>query len=89
MMLHVRPELTHLDKAVSVYPDTGSPYLTTDLIGDSAIRTYHDFADLSPTGTLGDPDLANPEKGSQFFAAAISDLASFIEDFRGWPISEQ
>ena len=89
MMLHVRPELVHLEKAVSVYPDTGSSYLTTDLLGDSAIRTYHDFADLSPTGTLGDPTLANREKGSQFLAAVVSSLAPFIEDFRGWPISEQ
>lgn len=89
MMLHVRPELVRMKSAVSVYPDTGSSYLTTDLLGDSAVRTYHDVIDLSQTGTLGDPSLATPEAGSRFFAAVVGELASFVEDFRGWPVPEQ
>ena len=67
----------------------GSRYLTTDLLGASAVRAYHDFGDLSPSGTLGDPTLATPEKGAAFFAAVARELAAFVEDFRGWAIPER
>ncbi len=86
MVQHIRPDLVRMELAATTYPDPGSRYLTTDLLGGSAVRTYLDFADLSPTGTLGDPSLATPEAGAEFFAAAVDALAAFIEDFRGWTI---
>jgi creatinine amidohydrolase len=89
MMQHIRPDLVQTENAVGVYPDSGSPYLTTDLLGASAIRTYLDFSDLSPTGTLGDPSHASPEAGARFFAAVVEELASFVADFRQWPVPEQ
>jgi creatinine amidohydrolase len=88
MVQHIRPELVKLDRAVGTYPDPGSSYLTTDLIGSQAVRVYHDFGDLSPTGTLGDPSLASPEAGAAFFNACAQALADFISDFRSWRIPE-
>lgn len=88
MVRHIRPELVKMELAVSTYPDPGSRYLTTDLLGGSAVRTYLDFADLSPTGTLGDPSLATPETGARFFEAAVGALAAFVDDFGGWNIPE-
>jgi creatinine amidohydrolase len=84
MMQVVKPETVHIERAKTTYPDPGSAYLTTDLLGGQAVRVYHDFGDLSPTGTLGDPSLASPEAGAKFFAASADALAAFIEDFRGW-----
>jgi creatinine amidohydrolase len=89
MVQHIRPDLVKMERAATTYPDPGSAYLTTDLLGGSAIRTYFDFADLSPTGTLGDPSLATPEAGAKFFEAVVGELAAFVEDFRGWAIAEQ
>jgi creatinine amidohydrolase len=89
MMQHLRLELVDLAKAEVMYPDPGSRYLTTDLIGASAVRTYHDFGDLSPSGTLGDPSLATPEKGARFFEAVAAALARFIEDFACWTIPRE
>jgi creatinine amidohydrolase len=86
MMQHIRPDLVAVDKAKATYPDTGSAYLNTDLLGGSRVRTYHDFADLSESGTLGDPSLATPEAGEKFHAAVVQELAAFIEDFAGWHI---
>lgn len=86
MMMHLRPGLVKIDRAVTHYPDTGSAYLTTDLLGGSQVRTYLDFKDLSPSGTLGDPSFATAEKGAQFFAAATEALAAFLQEFAGWPI---
>ena len=84
MMQHLRPELVDDAAGAALYPDPGSRYLTTDLLGSTPIRTYHDFADLSRTGTFGDPTLASPEKGKQFHAAVVEDLFRFIEDFSAW-----
>lgn len=89
MMQHVRPELVHVEKAATTYPETGSAYLSTDLLEPSRVSTYLDFADLSPTGTLGDPSHAGPDQGERFFAACTQSLADFIRDFIQWPITEE
>jgi creatinine amidohydrolase len=86
LVQHLRPDLVHIERAAGTYPDAGSRYLTTDLIGSQAVRVYHDFADLSASGTLGDPSLASPEAGRLFFDGSVEALAAFIADFRGWPI---
>ena len=86
MMQHIRPELVAIDHAVAMYPDPGSSYLTTDLLGSSVVRTYHDFGDLSESGTLGDPSLASPEKGARFFEAVVAELTKFVDDFGRWKI---
>jgi len=88
MLMHLRPDLAAIDKAEGMYPDPGSPYLTTDLLASSPIRTYLDFADLSPSGTLGDPSLASQESGAQFFDAVVDELTKFVEDFSRWTISK-
>lgn len=89
MIMHIRPDLVAAGKARTTYPDTGSPYLGTDLLRGSPIKTYLDFADLSPHGTLGDPSLASPEKGAEFFAAVVAELVRFMEDFAKWPIKSE
>jgi creatinine amidohydrolase len=86
MMQHVRGDLANAALAVTAYPDPGSHYLTTDLLESSSVHTYHDFRDLSPTGTLGDPSFASPEKGAKFHAAVVDDFVAFIEDFSRWKI---
>lgn len=86
MMQHIRSDLVTIDKAEVTYPDPGSSYLSTDLLGGSRVRTYLDFRDLSPSGTLGDPALASPESGARFHAAVVDELAAFLEDFTRWNI---
>jgi creatinine amidohydrolase len=86
MIQHMRPELVFMDKAQTTYPDPGSEYVSTDLLGASLIGTYLDFADLSESGTLGDPSLASAEAGAKFYAAVVAELVRFIRDFSRWPI---
>ena len=88
LMQHLRPELVKSEKAETTYPNAGSIYLTTDLLGGSAVRAYQDFADLSPSGSLGDPSLASAGAGAVFFAAVTLELADFISNFRQWTIPE-
>jgi creatinine amidohydrolase len=89
MMQHLRPEFVDASRAAAAYPDPGSAYLTTDLLGGSAVRTYHDFRDLSESGTLGDPSLADAEQGRRFHAAVVDELVRFIDDFARWRIPEK
>ena len=86
LLQHLRPKLVNVKTAATCYPDPGSSYLSTDLLGASAIRTYLDFSDLSPSGTLGDPSFASPELGSRYFSAVVRHLALFLADFRQWQI---
>lgn len=86
MMLHLHRAIVHMDRAVVAYPETGSRFLSTDLLQGSRVGTYLDFKDLSETGTFGDPGLATPEKGARFFAAVADELAAFLADFRNWPV---
>lgn len=89
LMMHLHAELVSIDRAVTHYPETGTKYLTTDLLGASRAGTYLDFKDLSPSGTLGDPSLASAEKGARFHDAVASALARFLADFARWPIDPQ
>jgi creatinine amidohydrolase len=86
MLMHLRPDLVQVERAAVTYPNPGSTYLTTDLLGSSAVRTYHDFGDLAESGTLGDPSLASAEKGARFFEAVRNEMVRFIEDFAKWKI---
>jgi creatinine amidohydrolase len=86
VMLHLYRELVKMERAVTLYPDTGSSYLSTDLFGGSKVRTYLDFKDLSSSGTLGDPSLATAEQGKRFLDACVGALAAFIGEFRTWPV---
>jgi creatinine amidohydrolase len=89
MVQHIRPDLEKMELAATTYPDTGSQYLTTELLGASRVRTFLDFADLSEAGVLGDPSLADAEAGAKFFEAVVGELVAFIDDFRGWAIPEK
>ena len=86
LMLHLANETVDMDRAETCYPDPGSGFLTTDLFGRAVTRPYTDFADLSPTGTFGDPGLASAEKGSRIFTACTEELARFLADFATWPV---
>lgn len=86
LMLHLAGEAVRMERAQTCYPETNSPFLATDLFGRSLARTYIDFADLSATGTFGDPGLASAEKGARIFASCVEELSRFLADFAQWPI---
>jgi creatinine amidohydrolase len=86
MMQHLRPDLVAMERAQKMYPDPGSTYLSTDLLGRSRVRTYMDFGDLSESGTLGDPMLASPEAGARFYDVVVEELVQFLEDFGHWKV---
>ena len=88
IMLRIRPDLVHMERAVTHYPDPGSPYLSTDLVHGGAVKAFLAFDDLSPSGTLGDPGLASQDKGDRFLALSAAALANFLKDFATWQLPE-
>lgn len=89
LMQHLRPELVAIEKAETCYPDPGSEFLSTDLLGGSRVRSYLDFGDLSASGTLGDPLAASSEAGARFHGVVVDELVRFLEDFAGWKVGEE
>jgi len=88
LMLRIRPDLVHMERAVTRYPDPGSPYLSTDLVHAGMVKTFLAFDDLSESGTFGDPGLANEGKGDRFLTLSAAALADFLKDFSTWPMPE-
>ncbi len=67
LLLHLRPDLVHLDRAADFAPGVGREYLD-----------YVPFADLCPGGTWGRPSLASAEKGARAFAAAAEATVRYV-----------
>jgi creatinine amidohydrolase len=87
VQLFVHPELVDMSAAVTCYPRPPSPRQSTDLFGTSTVRSYHDFKDLSATGTLGDPSLASREKGEAILRICVEELRGFLREFADWPMT--
>jgi creatinine amidohydrolase len=87
LQLAMHPELVRMEAAVSCYPKPPSSRQSTDLFGASLVRSYHDFKDLSPTGTFGDPSLASAAKGETILRICVEELQALIEEFAGWPMT--
>lgn len=87
VQLAVHPELVDMPAAVACYPRPPSERQSTDLFGTSTVRSYHDFKDLSATGTLGDPSLASREKGETILRICVEELRAFLREFADWPMT--
>jgi creatinine amidohydrolase len=87
LQLAIHPELVDMKAAATCYPRPPSERQSTDLFGASTVRGYHDFKDLSPTGTLGDPALASPEKGATILRICVEELRAFLTEFTAWPMT--
>ena len=76
LMLHLRPDLVHMDLAVRRVPE----YLTEyDLIGFGKPVSFGWLSDdFGPDGHIGDPTGATAEHGKRFVEGAVPHLAEVI-----------
>lgn len=84
LMLATHPELVAQEEGVVHYPELPSGYLSTDLFEGAPARRFVPFDRLSPSGTLGDPSLADAAKGERIVRAGGEELLAFLRDFAGW-----
>lgn len=84
LMLSVRPGLVDQAEARNATWLPGSDFLSGDLAIGAPVTVAWSFAELSQEGALGDPTLANAERGEALLAAIVDRVAAFIQEFHEW-----
>lgn len=82
LMLHLRPELVDMDKAVHDISQPDSRFYWRDILRGSRGVALADLTrHASRTGVVGDPTVATAEKGRQFFDLVVSTTVEFLVEF--------
>jgi creatinine amidohydrolase/Fe(II)-dependent formamide hydrolase-like protein len=84
--LAVRPHLVRMHRAESFVPEFSSSYL--DFTSRRSVGWYARTARISPTGTLGDPTRATPEKGERIWEVMIRRLVELVETLQRLSLDE-
>ncbi len=87
LMLALNEPLVDMNAAVTNYPEMPSPAISSDLFESRTASVYHDFADLSETGTLGDPSFASSDKGVRILQLHEDELSAFLQDMSTWSVN--
>ncbi|TVT62882.1 creatininase family protein [Amycolatopsis rhizosphaerae] len=78
VMLHLRPDLVHLDRAVRSVPEALTAY---EYIGFGKQVSFGWLSDdFGTDGTIGDPTGANAELGKQLFEAGVEKCAAALRE---------
>lgn len=86
LMLASRPDLVQMDKAQDHFLGR-SGYLAADLLSGGPLSVAASFAELSPTGVIGAPSLADERRGAELREAMVAAVARFLVDFAAWPLT--
>ncbi|MFM7535530.1 MAG: creatininase family protein [Acidimicrobiales bacterium] len=78
LLLHLRPELVHLDRAAPALPVVLDGFRHLRFGGPVGFGWLSD--DLHPSGVIGDPTLASAERGAAEFAAGLQFLVEAFEE---------
>jgi creatinine amidohydrolase len=88
LMAATRPDLVRMDLAADHYLDRPR-WFGSDLLAGGAVTTAASFAALSPSGVIGAPTLATPERGAELLSAITVAVADFLVDLAGWPLPSE
>jgi creatinine amidohydrolase len=87
LMLYLTPDDMRMEGAERHPPQ--SPWNGLEVVGPNSVRigksdltVYINFADVAPTGGLGDPSLADAERGKIMFDRMVDVIAEFVARFR-------
>ncbi len=83
MMQVVREDLVHLDQAEVGKPVKDGPFYHSELGGRISVASRFQY--LSPTGAMGRPQAATPEKGESLLSAAATQVTALVTDMLSWP----
>lgn len=86
LMLASRPDLVQMDKAQDHFLER-SGYLAADLLSGGPLSVAASFAELSPTGVIGAPSLADEQRGAELREVMVAAVARFLVDFAAWPLT--
>lgn len=84
--LAVRPSVVRKGKIKKYIPQFSSRYL--DFSSKRSVEWYARVAKISPSGVLGDPTKASPQKGEKIWSLMIEHLVKFVEDLKKMSLDE-
>jgi creatinine amidohydrolase len=86
MMLHLRPDLVQMDRAVRELGQLKLEYFNWDHPEPSALIWQDWWSRMSTTGVCGDPTVATAEFGRAVFETTVENMVRFVRDFRTIPL---
>lgn len=78
LMLHLRPDLVREDRPDRTPLDDAYELRAGDLFDSGPLSAYRTFDEYSPTGAIGEPELADEEKGERLFERVGDELEDFF-----------
>ena len=86
LMLHLRPDLVHMERAVREMGQLKLTYFNWDQ-GEPSVLSWQDWwSRMSESGVCGDPTVATPEFGRAVFETTVDNLVRFVREFRTIPL---
>jgi creatinine amidohydrolase len=80
LILHLRPELVHMERAVDETDFVSTPEYYMDWIEGGALIANPPWTDDTLTGAYGQPSVATAEKGRAWLAAAIAEKVEHVHE---------
>lgn len=87
LMSATRPDLVRIELAADHYLDRPR-WFGADLLSGGPVTTAASFAELSPSGVIGAPTLATPERGAELLEAMTKAVADFLVALGSMPHSD-
>jgi creatinine amidohydrolase len=86
MMLHLRPDLVQMEKAIREMGQLQFDYFNWDLPEPSILSWQDWWSRMSESGVCGDPTVATAEFGRALFETTVENLIHFMRGFRTIPL---
>ena len=86
MMLHLRPDLVQMERAVKENRQIKQKYFNWDYPEPSAVTWNDWWSRMSASGVCGDPTVATAEFGARLFETTVNNLVELAREFRGIPV---
>jgi len=86
MMLHLRPDLVHMDRAVRELGQIKLDYFNWDYPEPSILSWQDWWSRMSESGVCGDPTVATAEFGQALFEQTVENFVRFVREFRAIPV---
>ena len=86
MMLHLRPDLVQMDKAVREMGQIKLKYFNWDHPEPSILSWQDWWSRMSESGVCGDPTVATAEFGEALFETTVENFITFVHEFRTIPV---
>lgn len=86
VMLYLRPDLVHMDRAVREIGQLKLEYFNWDHPEPNVLSWQDWWSRMSASGVCGDPTVATAEFGKALFETTVENFVRFAQEFRSIPL---